>query len=257
MPRGTSAPIAAVRTGSARRATTLAISASTNPIPTRVWGARADGSTRCSSSQASVTAAISGPPPCPRSGRARPRRRRPRPRAPHRPPQPWLDGFKPGKATISQFVAMPLGQGVTVEAQLTGGESIGGLQLLVAGPVPGVFPTTPPRPRWSPRWRCPRRPRRQRHDDAEGPPRRSRREDVARDARGAGRRPGDLAAGLAICAAVLATRAGSTDPAWESLAVREAQLGGHLASLANPTVRRHHPANPRRPPRPPRFLRSA
>jgi len=72
-----------------------------------------------------------------------------------------------------------------------------------------------------------------------------------------GGRPGDLAAGLAICAAVLATRAGSTDPAWESLAVREAQLGGHLARLANPTVRRHHPTNPRRPPRPPRFLRPA
>ena len=60
------------------------------------------------------------------------------------PPQPWLDGFKTGKDTISQFVAMPLGRGVTVEAQLTGGESIGGLQLLVAGPVPGAFRTTPP-----------------------------------------------------------------------------------------------------------------
>ncbi len=61
------------------------------------------------------------------------------------PPQPWLDGFKTGEGTISQFVAMPLGRGVTVEGQLTGSESIGGLQLLVAGPRPGRFPTTPPR----------------------------------------------------------------------------------------------------------------
>jgi len=61
------------------------------------------------------------------------------------PPQPWLDGFKTGEGTISQFVAMPLGRGVTVEGQLTGAESIGGLQLLVAGPRPGRFPTEPPR----------------------------------------------------------------------------------------------------------------
>lgn len=62
------------------------------------------------------------------------------------PPQPWLDGFKTGEGTISQFVAMPLGRGVTVEGQLTGEESVGGLQLLVAGPRPGRFPTEPPRP---------------------------------------------------------------------------------------------------------------
>ena len=61
------------------------------------------------------------------------------------PPQPWLDGFKTGEGTISQFVAMPLGSGVTVEGQLTGAEVIGGLQLLVAGPRPGRFPTSPPR----------------------------------------------------------------------------------------------------------------
>lgn len=60
------------------------------------------------------------------------------------PPQPWLDGFKTGEGTISQFVAMPLGRGVTVEGQLTGTEAVGGLQLLVAGPRPGRFPTTPP-----------------------------------------------------------------------------------------------------------------
>ena len=60
------------------------------------------------------------------------------------PPQPWLDGFKTGEGTISQFVAMPLGRFVTVEGQLTGSETVGGLQLLVAGPRPGRFPTTPP-----------------------------------------------------------------------------------------------------------------
>ena len=60
------------------------------------------------------------------------------------PPQPWLDGFKTGEGTISQFVAMPLGSGTTVEGQLTGAETIGGLQLMVAGPKPGRFPEEPP-----------------------------------------------------------------------------------------------------------------
>ncbi len=60
------------------------------------------------------------------------------------PPQPWLDGFKTGDGTISQFVAMPLGSGTTVEGQLTGVEFIGGLQLMVAGPKPGRFPEEPP-----------------------------------------------------------------------------------------------------------------
>lgn len=62
------------------------------------------------------------------------------------PPQPWLDGFKTGEDTISQFVAMPLGSGTTVEGQLTGEERIGGIQMLAAGPRPGKFRTTPPPP---------------------------------------------------------------------------------------------------------------
>ena len=53
---------------------------------------------------------------------------------------------------------------------------------------------------------------------------------------GRGGRHADLRAALAICGSVLANRGGSTDPAWESLAVREAQLGGRLERLANPTV---------------------
>ena len=47
------------------------------------------------------------------------------------PPQPWLDGFcvEPGK--IRQFVAMPLGWGMSVEQQVTGKEEHGGLQIEV------------------------------------------------------------------------------------------------------------------------------
>ena len=45
------------------------------------------------------------------------------------PEQPWLDGFRVGDGVIRQFVAVPLGKGLTVEQQLTGEESWGGLQL--------------------------------------------------------------------------------------------------------------------------------
>lgn len=47
------------------------------------------------------------------------------------PEQPWLDGFCVKKGEIRQFVAAPLGQGFTVEAQLTGKEEFGGLQIEV------------------------------------------------------------------------------------------------------------------------------
>jgi hypothetical protein len=60
------------------------------------------------------------------------------------PDQPWLDGIKAGEGSIRQFVAAPLGERVTVEAQVTGEESVGGLQLTVVEPVAGRFPTTPP-----------------------------------------------------------------------------------------------------------------
>ena len=60
------------------------------------------------------------------------------------PPQLWLDGINAGEHFIRQFVATPLGQGYTVEAQLTGTESVGGIQLLVYEPVPGRFPDEPP-----------------------------------------------------------------------------------------------------------------
>lgn len=46
------------------------------------------------------------------------------------PRQPWLDGFYAGPGLIRQFVGMQLGQGYTVEEQLTGAAEHGGLQLL-------------------------------------------------------------------------------------------------------------------------------
>jgi hypothetical protein len=60
------------------------------------------------------------------------------------PPQPWLDGINAGQGYIRQFVAMPLGMGYTVEAQLTGEESFGGIQIIVYEPKPGRFPDEPP-----------------------------------------------------------------------------------------------------------------
>ena len=43
--------------------------------------------------------------------------------------QPWLDGFCVEKGRIRQFVASPLGAGVTVEEQLTGAAEFGGIQI--------------------------------------------------------------------------------------------------------------------------------
>jgi hypothetical protein len=60
------------------------------------------------------------------------------------PPQPWLDGINAGEDTIRQFIAMPLGMGYTVEAQVTGKEEFGGIQIIVYEPKPGKFPDQPP-----------------------------------------------------------------------------------------------------------------
>ena len=60
------------------------------------------------------------------------------------PDQPWLDGINSGEGTIRQFVAMPLGEGYSVEQQITGEESVGGIQLVVFEPKPGVFPDEEP-----------------------------------------------------------------------------------------------------------------
>ena len=47
------------------------------------------------------------------------------------PDQPWLDGYCVEKGVIRQFVAMPLGEGYTVEEQLAGEAEHGGIQLTV------------------------------------------------------------------------------------------------------------------------------
>ncbi|MYV39229.1 hypothetical protein GT030_10165, partial [Streptomyces sp. SID1328] len=49
------------------------------------------------------------------------------------PRQPWLDGINSGRGTVRQFVAVPLGLGATVEGQVTGEETWGGLQLQAFG----------------------------------------------------------------------------------------------------------------------------
>jgi hypothetical protein len=64
------------------------------------------------------------------------------------PPQPWLDGFCVKKGKIRQFVAMPLGMGMTVEQQVTGDEEHGGVQIEVypmkAEEFERRFPKPPP-----------------------------------------------------------------------------------------------------------------
>ncbi|MBV5247060.1 hypothetical protein KUF57_26425 [Mycolicibacterium sp. PAM1] len=45
------------------------------------------------------------------------------------PQQLWLDGINSGDGFIRQFVAVPLGSGATVEGQITGQETHGGVQL--------------------------------------------------------------------------------------------------------------------------------
>ncbi len=57
--------------------------------------------------------------------------------------QPWLDGIASGHGTIRQFVAMPLGLGYTVEAQVTGEEKFGGIQLQAFAAKPGRGPRAP------------------------------------------------------------------------------------------------------------------
>jgi hypothetical protein len=62
------------------------------------------------------------------------------------PPQPWIDGWKAEDGKIYQFVAAELGSGETVEGQITGEETVGGIQLIVFGPKPGqnLIPKTRP-----------------------------------------------------------------------------------------------------------------
>jgi len=60
------------------------------------------------------------------------------------PAQPWLDGFAVGKGKVRQFVAAPLGHGITAEEQLTGAGEHGGLQLLMLPLRPELRERRPP-----------------------------------------------------------------------------------------------------------------
>lgn len=60
------------------------------------------------------------------------------------PNQPWLDGINAGAGFIRQFVAMPLGSNYTIEGQVSGSETFGGIQAIVYEPKPGIFPDEPP-----------------------------------------------------------------------------------------------------------------
>lgn len=64
------------------------------------------------------------------------------------PEQPWIDGIKVGPGIIRQFIASPLGEGHTVEQQITGGESVGGMQFTLVPAVAGRFPDEAPHQEW-------------------------------------------------------------------------------------------------------------
>jgi len=55
------------------------------------------------------------------------------------PAQRWLDGINSGDGIVKQFIAMPLGEGYTVEAQVTDEEAKGGFQFVVYDPKNGLF----------------------------------------------------------------------------------------------------------------------
>lgn len=61
------------------------------------------------------------------------------------PEQLWLDGVASSDGTVRQFVAMPLGSGYSVEAQITGAEFMGGIQVEVT-PVKESFSLIQPLP---------------------------------------------------------------------------------------------------------------
>jgi hypothetical protein len=60
------------------------------------------------------------------------------------PPQLWVDGINVGAEVVRQFVAAPLGLGHTIEGQVTGAESYGGIQIVVYEPRTGQFPDEMP-----------------------------------------------------------------------------------------------------------------
>lgn len=65
------------------------------------------------------------------------------------PAQLWIDGIASQNGRVRQFVAMPVGSGYSVEAQITGEEVVAGLQFEItprkAVPVPELKPVVMPR----------------------------------------------------------------------------------------------------------------
>ena len=55
------------------------------------------------------------------------------------PNQFWLDGYCVEKGIVRQFVAMPLGDGYSVEEQITGAAEFGGIQIEVFPMRPAIF----------------------------------------------------------------------------------------------------------------------
>ena len=58
------------------------------------------------------------------------------------PKQKWLDGIASDEGTVRQFVAMPVGQGYSIEAQLTGKETTAGIQFEI---TPSSIVSQPPK----------------------------------------------------------------------------------------------------------------
>lgn len=56
------------------------------------------------------------------------------------PRQRWLDGIATDAGTVRQFVATPLGSGYSVEAQITGEDVVGGIQIEVIPIMPCRVP---------------------------------------------------------------------------------------------------------------------
>lgn len=61
------------------------------------------------------------------------------------PDQHWLDGINSDDGRVRQFVAMPLGEGYTVEEQITDESRFGGIQVVAFDPKTGVFPEEDPK----------------------------------------------------------------------------------------------------------------
>ncbi|KAF8475538.1 hypothetical protein BDZ91DRAFT_817255 [Kalaharituber pfeilii] len=57
------------------------------------------------------------------------------------PPQPWIDGVSVKPGVVRQFVAMPCNSGYNIEYQVTGRETVGGLQMEI---IPSKLPTPLP-----------------------------------------------------------------------------------------------------------------